>query len=93
MRLIDADALIQKLYEMKAKEEQYIGLENDVSVTIGSIGFEVMNMPTAYDVDKVVDELKEMKTIDGSMKTKLCIKFDEMTVNRAIEIVKQGVKE
>ena len=45
---------------------------------------------TAYDVDKVVEELEEMKTIKGSIKTVTCRKWDYGTVNRAIEIVKQG---
>lgn len=95
MRLIDADALIQKLYEMKAKEEQYIGLENDVSVMIGSIGFEVMNTPTAYDIDKVVKELYEERTeilFSNDYENEIinyCLdKFDG-----AIEIVEQGLKE
>ena len=48
------------------------------------------NIPTAYDIDKVVEELEEMKTIKGSMKTVTCRKWDYGTVNRAIEIVKQG---
>lgn len=85
MRLIDADVLIQKLYEMKAKEEHYIGLENDVSVTIGSIGFEVMNMPTAYDIDNVVEELEKYQ--NGG----LCYQ-KQNAIDKAIEIVKAGGK-
>ena len=42
------------------------------------------------NIDKVVDELEEMKTIKGSMKTVTCRKWDYGTVNRTIEIVKQG---
>lgn len=83
MRLIDADELINEMKNDDAFDsyELKMILEN------------IENSPTAYDVDKVVENLEEMKSINGSMKTKLCIKFDEMTVNRAIEIVKQGVKE
>ena len=51
------------------------------------------NIPTAYDVDKVVEELEEMKTIKCSMKTVTCRKWDYGTVNRAIEIVKHGGAE
>ena len=50
------------------------------------------NIPTAYDVDKVVEELEEMKTIKGSMKTETCRKWDYGTVDKAIEIVKQVEK-
>ena len=48
------------------------------------------NSKTVYDVDKVIEELEEMKTIKGSMKTETCRKWDYGTVNRAIEIVKAG---
>ena len=50
----------------------------------------VENQPTAYDIDKIVEELEEMKTIKGSMKTETCRKWDYGTVYKAIEIVKQG---
>lgn len=86
MRLIDADALIQKLYEMKAKEEQYIGLENDVSVMIGSIGFEVMNTPTAYDIDKVVEDLEGLVIPIDKKQTRI-------PLDKAIEIVKGRLKD
>lgn len=49
------------------------------------------NIPTAYDIDKVVEELEEMKTIRGSMRTETCRKYDYGTANRAIEIVKEGL--
>ena len=49
----------------------------------------VENQPTAYDIDKVVKELEEIKTIKGSMKTETCRKWDYGTVDKAIEIVKQ----
>ena len=48
------------------------------------------NSRQAYPVEKVVKELEELKTIKGSMKTVTCRKWDYGTVNRAIEIVKQG---
>ena len=50
------------------------------------------NSKTAYDVDKVIEELEEMKTIKGSMNTETCRKWDYGTVNKAIEIVKAGGK-
>lgn len=82
MRLIDADALMERI----------ASINNPDMLTIGKVVGMIDTQPTAYDIDKVVEELEEMKIIDGSMKTKLCIKFDEMTVNRAIVIVMRGGK-
>lgn len=96
MRLIDADALIQKLYEMKAKEEQYIGLENDVSVTIGSIGFEVMNIPTAYDIDKVVEEITKLRNDAYSYAFKYNDEFYDGQsdgLEKALDIINKHFKE
>ena len=52
----------------------------------------IEKMPAAYSVDKVVEELEEMKTIKGSMNTETCRKRDSGTINKAIEIVKAGAK-
>ena len=64
--------------------------------TAYELGFKIMRyidaMDSDYDVDKVIEELEEMKTIKGSMNTETCRKWDYGTVNRAIEIVKKGIK-
>ena len=64
--------------------------------TAYELGFKIMRyidtMDSDYDVDKVVKELEEMKTIKGSMNTETCRKWDSGTINKAIEIVKAGVK-
>ena len=48
----------------------------------------VKNMPTAYDVDKVVDELEKSKDKGSVTKTERLITKE--CVDKAIEIVKQG---
>ena len=73
-----------KHFEAIQQEENVIGLEFVAMID------EIKGQPTAYDIDKVVKELEEMKTIKGSMKTETCRKWDYGTVDKAIEIVKQG---
>lgn len=100
MRLIDADKLMQFLYDKKDEEEQHLGIENDVSVMIGSIGFEVMNMPTAFDIDKVVQELEE-----NTYKMEICeeipskrkdirayadVQYEMLKLDDVISILKRG---
>ena len=58
--------------------------------TIKMLAEALENSRQAYDVDKVVKELEEMKTIKGSMKTETCRKWDYGTVDKTIEVVKQG---
>ena len=78
MRLIDADVYCATICRCNRRE-------------CDRAKCPIHNAPTAYDIDKVVEELEEMKTIKGSMKTVTCRKWDYGTVNRAIEIVKHGV--
>lgn len=47
MRLIDADALLAELNEKEIPWNRRI---NDI----------IMNQPTAYDVDKVIEQLEEL---------------------------------
>lgn len=69
----------------------HLGMENsDSMITFRSICRIINKQPTAYDIDKVVEELKELEGIqfDGeneSYQLNWCIE-----TNRAIEIVKQG---
>lgn len=75
MRLIDADELVRDLMEQ-------IPLAENVPIFKEIIE----SQPTAYDVDKVVEEL-----FDDDF-----VRFDDDFViprDRAIEIVKQGLKE
>lgn len=75
MRLIDADEIIDSLGG------------SDMDFAIGAV---IDNQPTAFDVDKVISELKRDKFIESE-----CILSDvhqgyNAGLNRAIEIVKEG---
>ena len=90
MILIDADKLILHLNDYALQEAPFRGESADTYNAIEDCIKAIEEQPTAYSVDKVVEELEEMKTIKGSMKTVTCRKWNYGTVNRAIEIVKQG---
>ena len=49
------------------------------------------NIPTAYDIDKVVDELEKSKDKGSVTKTEMLI--TKSCVDKAIEIVKQGIRK
>ena len=80
MRLIDADELINILEWNK-------GQDRDALVSINSLIKLVKARPTAYDVDKVVEELEEYSNADEAERhgTIPVIELDD-----AIEIVKRG---
>lgn len=78
MRLIDADEIIDSLGG------------SDMDFAIGAV---IDEQPTAFDVDKVISELKRDKFIESE-----CILSDvhqgyNAGLNRAIEIVKSGGAE
>ena len=80
MRLIDADKIRGCAKYIKINEyfEPYIMVDDLVKL--------LDEQPTAYDVDKVVEELEENYFQDG-IKNPMCIELD-----KAIETVKDGVK-
>ena len=80
MRLIDADALIEA---MKKTESEY---ETAMTCPSWWSAFNVISeQPTAYSVEKVVEELEmEMKASSGYSAERVS------AFSRAIEIVKQG---
>ena len=84
MRLIDADELINQGYEVVVDGWQYDTCNKSIDID---------NIPTAYDIDKVVDELEiERKTANDTynlfnMNVDLGRVFG---LEKAIEIVKQG---
>ena len=90
MRLIDADALIEA---MKKTESEY---ENAMTCPSWWSAFNVISeQPTAYDIDKVVEELKK----NASRYTKKYVTpygnngyrdTKAISIHKAIEIVKQG---
>ena len=79
MRLIDADELINQGYEIVVDGLQYDTCNKSIDID---------NIPTAYDIDKVVGELET----DSSVKLYGSQNSDNymIPVKRAIEIVKQG---
>lgn len=84
MRLIDADVLLSQM------DNRYIEKENIVPDTLAE-GFMQMEalikeQPTAYDIDKVVEEL-ENKCISPNDYPGYVVDLE-----KAIEIVKQGVR-
>ena len=92
MRLIDADVLIE---EMKKTETEY---ENAMTCPSWWSAFNVISeQPTAYDIDKVVKELEQKKEEVQRMRN-TCVALSDLevcdienvTYERAIEIVKQG---
>ena len=85
MRLIDADALIEA---MKKTEDEH---EKAMTCPSWWSAFNVISeQPTAYDVGKVVEELEKLKDKGSVTKTEKLI--TKACVNKAIEIVKAGVK-
>lgn len=82
MRLIDADALMERI----------ASINNPDMLTIGKVVGTIDTQPTAYDIDKVVEELKDL----GS---KYCINVGceyeckdcphGILMQKEIEIVKQ----
>lgn len=87
MRLIDADALINEISEMKISEQSKIFAVNMLRTA-----------KTAYDIDKVVEELKENSSnFQKSYKRDNNIKFHKthkaIQLNKAIEIVKTVNKD
>ena len=82
MRLIDADKIIDSL-----------GI-SDIDFAIGAV---IDEQPTAFDVDKVVKQLKDLKamywfSIANTGDKKLDVAYENVgnALDRAIEIVKGG---
>ena len=89
MRLIDADTLIKDL--------SYLYTKNHIPVDMRAkeILSTIMEQPTTYDVDKVVEELEKIREKKTCNKEKCDTKeiCRICVVDDAIEIVKQGGKE
>ena len=86
MRLIDADAFLERFEAMcETKTDSVIAM-----VLRGSLADE----PTAYEVNKVVEKLEEVKNKDTEIaldeaQKERCLWYAQ-GMNRAIEIVKGG---
>ena len=89
-RLIDADDFIKKFNYAKANTEE----ENIMCATVRIM---IKEQPTAFDVDKVVERLKELKmryylTIANTGDKDKDYAYENIanTIDKAIEIVKGG---
>ena len=80
MRLIDADALIKNLSYLYTKNHIPIDMRAKEILTT------IMEQPTAYDIDKVVEEL-ELHSFELGTDS---LPVHYVRLNEAIEIVKQG---
>lgn len=86
MNLIDADAL--------KKDLKSVTLSNGTLVNTNAVLYLLEEYPTAYDVDKVVEKLEEVKNKDTEIaldeaQKERCFWYAQ-GMNRAIEIVKSG---
>ena len=98
MRLIDADALLEQYnlkdaakYGNKDAEQQAHSYSTMMLYEIADM---IEDAPTAYDVDKVVEKLEEVKNKDTEIaldeaQKERCFWYAQ-GMNRAIEIVKGG---
>jgi len=89
-RLIDADKFIKKFNYAKANTEE----ENIMCATVRRM---IREEPTAFDLDEVVKQLKQLKmryflTIVNTGDKKLDIAYENVgnVLDRVIEIIKGG---
>ena len=78
MRLIDADTLVKDLSYLYTKNHIPVDMRAKEILTT------IMEQSTAYDIDKVIEELDMARTNNNGLKFEL-IPFDKV-----VEIVKQG---
>ena len=83
MRLIDADALL-KHFETIQEQENAIGLD------FVAITDEIKEQPTAYDPDKVVEQLENERKFWENAYNRNLGKEKARSYEHAIEIVKGG---
>lgn len=93
MRLIDADKIKQSVTNEMLKAE----LNSPVYRTLECVIADIDNQPTAYDVDKVVEQLEELhemvpvnRLLDDIIKDKPKELGQLIAYRKAIEIVKSG---
>ena len=86
-RLIDADDVISLL-----ANHHFDDSKENTDLLIHDLCKEVKSVPTAYDVDAVVDKLKQ-RSKEYNSGVRLHGKPEEMLTDEAIEIVKGGVAD
>ena len=92
MRLIDADELVLHLNDFMLQQSS-IDVQDIESINVSAVIKDcikaVDEQPTAYDVDKVVEELED-RSKEYNSGVRLHGKPEEIITNEAIEIVKGG---
>ncbi len=92
MRLIDADALVDKSMNIFTwlMDRQRQGIGTTLGELHGKWFAAVKEVPTAYDLDKVVEQLEEERENVGFVKATTEASAYIRGINDAIEIVKGG---
>lgn len=98
MRLIDADKLILHLNDYALQEAPFRGESADTYNAIKQCIEAVEEQPTAYDVDKVVKQLKERLSLYQrlqKLQDRDCLQYGYKieATNDAIEIVKEIIND
>lgn len=85
MRLVSADKMLERLQEWNTSD--------DMDKALYDFAFSrIIEQPTAYDVDKVVSQLRKDKFIDCETVLSDVHQGYNAGLSRAIEIVKAGGK-
>ena len=89
MRLIDADALLDEFISLTPYGMGVVGIKYVDDL--------IKSQPTAYDVDKVIEELEKIRRIvfitianTGKEDDDTMYAYVSRTVDKAIDIVKRG---
>ena len=92
MRLIDAEALVDKSMNIFTwlMDRQRQGIGTTLGELHGKWFAAVKEVPTAYDLDKVVEQLEEERENVGFVKATTEASAYIRGINDAIEIVKGG---
>ena len=105
MRLIDADALLEAIRESRQKNPHNDSkIRANHTIEHDHVAHLVLEQPTAYDVDKVVERLEQQKNQYLRRSDEIKSKFGEnyesqknygkaCSYDHAIEIVKSGGTE
>lgn len=86
MGLIDAD----KIQHFEAKVDVECGDRKEKKNCIIIFADHLKNIPTAYDIDKVIEQLKEMKPEEDCFENVKDYIVALVNYNKIIEIVKRG---
>ena len=101
MKLIDADLLTQKVKGWLNTDSNSDSIMIDANESVACVLREIEEQPTAYDVDKVVEQLNELKGYDvcANISCETCSytgqcwegeRGQKVAIDRAVEIAKGG---